>query len=378
MSQAGAKAAPTAPLGTSQSRGVRRAGIGVWVVILGVIALVPVFAGNPTITSIGVFTLIFMASASAWNGFSGYSGYISLGNGVFYGTGAYLLTYVALKLNLAGGWGVFALVPLAGLGAAVVGVPFGFVALRVRRHTFVVITIAIFFVFQLFAFNLSFTGGSTGLIPPSPNWVGASYNDPFYYVAFGILVFSVLLFWGVRRSRFGLHLLSIRDDEDRARGLGVKVLRVKMTGFVLSAFVTGMCGAVFADFVGQIYPQFAYDPVFDVTVALMTFFGGIGTISGPLLGALLLEPIEQYLTIQYSIGSVYLIIYGVLFLLVLMFMPRGIVPTVGDWARGVRVRIMQRGATPPGAAVPLPSGRAAGKGETGEAGEVAVVTGRGQ
>ena len=345
-----AKADPTAPLGAVQSRAVRRAGVGAWGAILLVIALVPVFADNPTITSIGVFTLIFMACASAWNGFSGYSGYISLGNGVFYGTGAYVLTYTAIRLNMSGGWSMFALVPLAGLGAAVVAIPFGFVALRVRRHTFVVITIAIFFVFQLLAFNLGFTGGSSGLTPPTPNWVGATFNNPFYYVAFGVLIFSILLFWGVRRSRFGLHLLAIRDDEDRARGLGVKVLRVKMTGFVLAAFVTGMGGAIFAFFVGQIFPQFAYDPVFDVTVALMTFFGGIGTISGPLLGALILEPIEQYLTIQYSIGSVYLIIYGVLFLLVLMFMPRGIVPSVGDWVRSLRARKWRQGD---GGAVPV-------------------------
>jgi len=344
VSGATAEVEPAVPLGVGQNATVRRVGIGVWTVVLVLLALFPLVVTNPTYTSIGVFTLIFMACANAWNGFSGYSGYISLGNGVFYGTGAYVLTYAALRLNMSGGWGVFWLVPLAGIGAAVVAVPFGFVALRVRRHTFVVITIAIFFVFQLLAFNLSFTGGSSGLTPPTPNWVGATFNDPFYYVAFAVLVFSILLFWGVRRSRFGLHLLAIRDDEDRARGLGVKVLRVKMIGFVLAALVTGMGGAIFAYFVGQIFPQFAYDPVFDVTVALMSFFGGIGTLSGPLLGALLLEPIEQYLTIQYSIGSVYLIIYGVLFLLVIIFMPRGLVPSIGDGMRRIRVNRTQQSA----------------------------------
>ncbi|MDA8265775.1 MAG: branched-chain amino acid ABC transporter permease [Actinomycetota bacterium] len=342
MSTQPSSAGAPAPLGAAQSRMVRRIGIGVWSVIFVLLALVPVIEGNPTFTSIGVFTLIFMSSASAWNGFSGYSGYISLGNGVFYGTGAYALTVIALDAHMAPSGDIFWLVPLAGLIAAIIAVPFGFIALRVRRHTFVVITIAIFFVFQLLAYNFSFTGGSAGLLPPTPNWVGNTYNDPFYYVAFAVLVFTVLLFWGIRRSRFGLHLLAIRDDEDRARGLGVKVLRIKMLGFVLSAFVTGMGGAIFAFFIGQVYPQYAFDPVFGITVALMTFFGGIGTISGPLLGALLLEPIEQYLTIQYSVGSLYLIIYGALFLLVILFMPRGLVPTIGDWRRFVRVHLAQR------------------------------------
>jgi branched-chain amino acid transport system permease protein len=142
----------------------------------------------------------------------------------------------------------------------------------------------------------------------------------------------------VRRSRFGLQLLAIRDDEDRALGLGVKTRRVKLTAFVISAIPVGMVGGLYFYFVGQVFPQFAFDPLFDVSLALMGFFGGLGTIAGPLLGALVLESLQQYLTQTVSANGTYLIAYGVLFLVVILIMPRGIVPSVTGWLARRRVR----------------------------------------
>ncbi|HXR22241.1 MAG TPA: branched-chain amino acid ABC transporter permease [Acidimicrobiales bacterium] len=322
--------------------------------MLVALAIFPLVFTNPTVTTIAVFTLLFMASATAWNGFAGYSGYIALGHAAFFGTGAYVLAIVAQRLDVPGGSLMFALVPLAGLGAAVVAVPFGLVALRTRRHTFVVITIAVFFIFQLLAFNLSITEGSSGIQVASPNWAASTYNNPYYYVALGIVVFATVISWGLRRSVLGLQLLAIRDDEDRARGLGVPVGRAKLIAFVISAVPVGMCGAVYAYFLGQIFPQFAFNPLFDLSVALMSLFGGIGTLAGPLLGALLLESLQQYFTIQFSNGDLYLVIYGALFLAVLLWLPRGILPTLGDLIR----RLPKSGARGnfANAAVTTPSG----------------------
>ncbi|MGH8994816.1 MAG: branched-chain amino acid ABC transporter permease [Acidimicrobiales bacterium] len=322
---------------------VRLAGRTACLTVAAFAAIYPLVVTNPTYTSIGVFTLIFAAAAASWNGFSGYSGYISLGNGIFYGCGAYTMALLANDLHMAGGAAVFVLVPLAGLVGAAVAVPVGLIALRTRRHTFVVLTIGLFFAFQLSAFNLGFTQGTSGLQLPLPNWSGNTYNDPFYYVAYAIALVAAIGFWGVRRSRLGLQLLAIRDDEDRARGIGVQALRVKLLDFTFAGFVTGMCGALFAFFVGQIYPQFAFDPVFDVTVALMTFFGGIGTITGPLLGALVLEPVAQYLALGNVGGNQgYLIVYGAVFLAILLFMPRGIVPMLRVWAERLFDRTAER------------------------------------
>jgi branched-chain amino acid transport system permease protein len=296
-----------------------------WLLAILALALYPIFESNPEYQTIGVYTLIFMACSTSWNMFSGYSGYIALGAAAFYGTGAYTMALASIHWNMAPGAAMFWLVPLGGLVAVIVAIPIGWIALRVRRHTFVVITIAIFFVFQLFATNMSFTGGTAGLNLPYISWNASYFDVPFYYVALGIVIFAALLSASVRRSRFGLQLLAIRDDEDRALGLGVKVAAVKLTGFAMSAFAIGMCGALFAMFQGQIYPQFVFDPLFDISIALMAFFGGLGTVAGPLLGGLVLESAQQYLTVTFSNDSLYLILLGSLFLLVIMFMPQGII-----------------------------------------------------
>ena len=130
--------------------------------MLALRALFPLVFTNALATTIGVDTMIFVAAAAAWNIFSGYSGYISLGHAVFFGTGAYTVAIAGPGLAPDRGRGVRAAAAGAPSPAAVVAVPFGLVALRVRRHTFVVITIAIFFIFQLMAFNFGFTGGSSG------------------------------------------------------------------------------------------------------------------------------------------------------------------------------------------------------------------------
>jgi branched-chain amino acid transport system permease protein len=332
---------------------VRTIGVGIALAVLG---LFPLLFSNPTDTSIAEFTLIFMVCATAWNMFSGNSGYIALGHAVYYGVGAYALTLLANHLGFAAGWGIFALVPVAGIVAGLVAIPTGLIALRARRHTFVVITIAFMFIFQLAASNLGFTGGTSGLQPPTPLWSVTAYNDNFYWVTAAVLVFTVLLAWLVRRSRFGLQLLAIRDDEERARGLGVRVGRVKLVAFTLSAIPIGMAGAIYAYFLGQIFPQFAFDPLFDLSIALMAFIGGLGTVVGPLLGALVLESLQQYFTIRSGASQVYLIIYGALFLAVVLILPRGVIPSVeeliGRWrarssvAVGVTTEPADRSADP--------------------------------
>jgi branched-chain amino acid transport system permease protein len=315
--------------------------------LLVVVAVYPLVITNPTATNFGVITLIFVAVASAWNIFSGYSGYLSLGHAIFYGAGAYFLVVAAKDWKLTGS-AVFWLVPLAGLVAAVIAIPLGLVALRVRRHTFVVITIAFFFIAQLSASNLGVTGGSSGLLVPSPgNWAPATYNNPFYYLAMLLATATVVLSWQIRRSRFGLQLRAIRDDEDRAAGLGVRAMPVKLTALVLSAFITGMAGALWVYFIGEAFPQFVFDPLFDLAVVLMAFFGGLGTLAGPVLGALILEPTQLYLNLQQSNGYESEILFGALFLLVILFLPRGALPTASEYLTKGRARFRRGRADAP-------------------------------
>ena len=306
---------------------------------IGLVALLAAFVGfpqvfsNPAMTTVAVFTLLYATATTAWNIFSGYTGYIALGHAAYFGVGAYAMALMCQDWHIPAGYRPFLLLPIAGLIAAVFAVPLGWISLRTRKHTFVVITIAMFFIMQLMAFNLrAITKGSTGLSLPIPTgWHGYFFNLPFYYITLVMLLAALGVSWWIRNSKYGLGLLAIRDDEDRALGLGVKTGSSKLVAFVISAFFVGMVGALHAYFVGSIFPAFAFDPLFDVALALMTFLGGLGTLAGPILGALILEPAQQYFTLQFSQHGYYQIIYGILFLAIILLLPEGILPTLGRY-----------------------------------------------
>jgi len=132
----------------------------------------------------------------------------------------------------------------------------------------------------------------------------------------------------------------------------VRTTPVKLAAFVISAFPVGMVGGLYFYFVGQVFPQFAFDPLFDVSLALMAFLGGIGTLLGPLLGSLVLESLQQYFTQQFSGTGTYLIAYGVLFLAVILLLPRGVVPTLTELIVGRRARAAPEPEPTPDPTVP--------------------------
>lgn len=322
--------------GWQPPRAVRVVSVGV---LVALVALVPVAFPNPTVSGIGVWALLFMTAATCWGGFAGSSGYVSLGYAAFYGTGAYAEAVMVRSLGLHGGYLEFGLAPLAGLVAMAVAIPYGLVALRTRRHQFVILTVALFFVFQLVAFNVAWLGGSFGIYLPAPTWSGGGFNDRFYYAALLLVILTVALYAWMGRTRFGLQLLAIRDDEDRAMSLGVRTGKVKLVAWVVSAGPIGMAGALYAYFVGQVLPQFAFDPLFDASVAVMCIAGGLGTLAGPLIGAAVLESAQQYLTLQFSATTLYLVLYGVIFVLIILFLPRGIYSLLAGRLQSRRVPV---------------------------------------
>ena len=123
-------------------------------------------------------------------------------------------------------------------------------------------------------------------------------------------------------------------------------MRVKLTAFVISAFITGLVGGLWFYFIGQVQPQSGFDPLFDLSVALMAFFGGLGTVAGPVLGALILEPAQQYLTEQFTNDYLSQILLGVLFLVVILLLPRGVIPTASEKIASWRATRSDRLAAP--------------------------------
>lgn len=291
----------------------------------------PVLVPDPASTNIGVFTLMYVGLATAWNIMGGYTGYISLGHAGFFGFGCYALGLTIAHLHVTPGYAPFLLVPVAGLLTALFAIPVGWIALRTRAATFVIVTIAVMFMLQLAAMNLiGLTGGTGGLSFPNPHWSGAFFNVPFYYAMLALAALAIAASWWIRRSKFGLGLLAIRDDEDKALAVGVPTRAFKLAAFVISACLVGMIGGVYGYYVTYVYPEFVIDPLIGISMVLMAFLGGLGTVSGPVLGALLLEPTQLQLAYQLGAARLYLIFYAAIFLLVILLLPRGIVPSLHD------------------------------------------------
>jgi branched-chain amino acid transport system permease protein len=311
------------------------------VAVVFVLALVvPAMAPDPATTNIAVFTMMYVGLATSWNIMGGYTGYISLGHAGFFGFGSYTLGLTLAHLHIKGGYEPFLFVPLAGLATAVLAVAVGWFALRTRAATFVIVTIAFMFMLQLLAENLvGLTGGGAGLSFPIPiEWGGDFFNTPFYYAMLVLAVLAIAASWLIRNSKFGLGLLAIRDDEDKALAVGVPTREFKLTAFVVSAAFVGMIGGVYGYYVTYVYPQFAVDPLIGISMVLMVFLGGLGTLSGPVLGALILEPAQLWLAYNFGASKLYLVFYAAVFLLVILLLPRGIVPSAVELYERRRAR----------------------------------------
>jgi branched-chain amino acid transport system permease protein len=319
------------------------------VAVLAVGLLLPEISPDSATTNIAVFTVMYVGLATAWNIMGGYTGYISLGHAGFFGFGSYALGLLLAKLGVAGGYEPFLFVPVAGVLTAVLAAVVGWFALRTRAATFVIVTIAFMFMLQLLAENLtSLTGGGAGLAFPNPPWRGSFFNIPFYYAMLALALVGLAASWWIRRSKFGLGLLAIRDDEDKALAVGVPARAFKLTAFVISAALVGMIGGVYGYYVTFIYPQFVVDPLIGISMVLMVFLGGLGTLWGPVLGALILEPAQLWLAYNYGASRLYLVLYSAVFLLVILFMPRGIIPSASELIarRRARAPAARAGATP--------------------------------
>jgi branched-chain amino acid transport system permease protein len=320
-----------------QSLSVRTLKIA-WPLLLLAATVVFPLVVDPATGNVAVLTLLYAAAAVSWNIFSGYTGYNSLGHATFFGFGAYAIAMISVNQHLPGGFALFLLVPVAGVVAALVAIPIGWILLRTRGHAFVIITLITVFIFQLVATDLrGLTEGSAGIFLPFTGFDPGWFLLPFYYVELAILVLAVLVSWYIRNSKYGLGLLAIRDDEDRAEGLGVRTGGSKLIALVISAFFMGMVGAIHAYFLGAVYPQQVFDPALTITIVLMAFLGGVGTLSGPILGAVILEVAQQYFGLNSQIGY-FQIFLGALFLIVMLLMPRGIVRSFAALWTAWRVR----------------------------------------
>lgn len=287
-----------------------------------------VFIDDAHWINIIAFTYLMGGLAAAWNIIGGFGGQFSLGHGVFFGIGAYMTAGFVIRYSFSP-W--LTMIPI-GIFAAGVAMLISWPTFRLRGPFFAIATLA----FNEVAFVLanhaeSLTGGPRGLmIPYKAGLENMIFRERWQYALLMFVFVAVVIGVSVwlRRSRLGYYLLAVREDEDAARAAGINVLAVKLKGMALSAFLTSIGGTLFTMYLRYIDPPTIFTlPEVGVKFALLALIGGIGTIWGPLLGAALIVPFENWLRAAFSdsLPGMSLAILGLLMVLAALFMKRGVV-----------------------------------------------------
>jgi ABC-type branched-subunit amino acid transport system ATPase component len=212
--------------------------------------------------------------------------------------------------------------------------------MRARGHSFVILTIAFLFLVQLLATNWdSLTNGTGGITLPLPTWSVEYQYWPFYYSLMGILAVSLLMSWWIRRNKFGMGLIAIREDEDKAATVGVSTPTYKILAFAASAVFVGMAGGIYGYHIAFIDPLGMFNILLSVQIILSLLLGGRATLWGPVLGAFIIEWLNETTNnADWGGGNARLLIFGGLLALVVLFLPRGIIPTAHHWIEKWRTR----------------------------------------
>jgi branched-chain amino acid transport system permease protein len=272
--------------------------------------------------------LIFMwgAFAGAWNILAGYAGMVSLGHNAFFGIGAYTSTLLLLHFGLSPWIGMI----IGGLFSSAIGLILGIVCFRLRSHYFALATLAFGEVAYIAAVNLrSLTGGSEGLalpIQPNPWLFSFAGKLPYVYIGLSLFLLVIGVSYAIERSRLGYYLTAFRENEDAARALGVKTGQVRLVAMVISSFLAAVMGSFYAQYAVFIDPSSVIRIQISVQVALFAIVGGIGIALGPAIGAIIFVPITILLraTMGTALPGLHMIIYGIILVLVLIFVPQGI------------------------------------------------------
>ncbi|MBI5815428.1 MAG: branched-chain amino acid ABC transporter permease [Nitrospinae bacterium] len=325
-------------------------------IILAALAAVPLLVDNDYYLHLLILTLMWVVIGSAWNLLAGYTGQVSFGDAAFFGSGAYTSGLLVVHLGWSAWWGV----PLGGVVAALIALPFGWICFRLRGAYFALATLALNEVMRHVATIWeSLTQGMVGIM------IMQTYisKTPYYYITLALAAFSVVSVMLVMRSKTGYYFISIREDPDAAESLGVDTHFYKMVSLTIAAALTGVAGGLYMNYMGFIDPHVVFS-LHDISIMaiLVGIVGGVGTIYGPAVGAFIMvltqemfrtggfgyiaeaakaTGVESLMTAADYMAKAHVLGFGALVVIVIRFMPNGV---VGDWGKIARRFSRRKGA----------------------------------
>jgi len=322
-------------------------------IVLGALVLFPVLVGDDYFRHLMILVLLWVTIGSGWNLLAGYTGQVSFGAAAFFGVGAYTAGLLDFHLGISAWWGLL----LGGPLAVLVGFPFGWISFPLRGAYFALGSLALGEIMRNIATVAEpLTQGMMGVL------IIQSFMSkvPYYYLALGLAVCSVLVVELVIRSKLGYYFVSIREDQEAAASIGINTTKYKMISLSLHAFLTGTAGALYMNYMGFIDPHVVFS-LHDISIMaiLVAIVGGVGTVYGPAVGAFVMVAVQEVFrsagfggmkALSNAVGGSFLpvltkyvsqahvLAFGILVVVVIMAMPNGL---TGDWRK--LARLFKRG-----------------------------------
>ncbi|MBS0341424.1 MAG: branched-chain amino acid ABC transporter permease [Proteobacteria bacterium] len=317
---------PAAALATAApgSRGLRE--LGLIALFVALVACVPLVTESGSTLNFVMMALYATLIAQAWNILGGFGGQFSFGHALFFGSGAYIQAIAQLQ----GGINPWVALVLAVLGAALVGLFVGALSFRygLKGSYFALVTLAFAEVFRILALSVPITGGGVGLMVPlreAASNMQFGSRAGYLWLVLAFVGAALLASWWLRNGRFGAWLQAVRDNEDAARAVGVNPFRVKLGAIALSGAFMGAAGAFYVQVFQYIDPAIAYGPSTSVEALVAAIVGGMGTVWGPVLGAVVLHVLADLTRNLFGeLPGINMVIYGTVLVLIVVFLPRGI------------------------------------------------------
>jgi branched-chain amino acid transport system permease protein len=358
-------------LSSDSRRGARLAALAAFAVAVAALALFPSFVKKPYVLHMGVMLFLAVIQGQAWNVIGGYTGQYSVGHAAYFGVGAYVTMMLLEVRHVAPWFGIWAAVAAAVALALVIGS----ITFRLRGPYFVLASISVAEIIRLATLHFKdYTRGAEGYLLteiPDLHLLGAEISfigkRPFYQVGLGLAVLTIAANWAVQHSKLGYYFQAIREDQDAAHSLGIRLSFYKNVALAISASFTAFAGGFYAMYVKFIDPNIAFGLDVSVQIVLIAIIGGIGTIIGPVIGAMVLVPLSEILRnprglvqvgilspdsglvrfIETYLQNAWLLVYGVLVVVVILFAPEGVLGVIRQvTGRGQRRRAAQAASQP--------------------------------
>ena len=284
--------------------------------------LIPFITQRTDLITWFTYTLLYITLSQSWNLIGGYTGQQNLGHAAFFGIGGVCARFLWL-------WGVpLPLALLAGaLGAVIFALIIGFPAFRLKGIYFIISTLVLAEILQI----LFYTVLPRANVLPS-KLLNAYSLTPRYYLSLVIAVLAVVVVDWIRRSRLGLGLMSIREDEEAAEASGVNTLKYKLTAFLISTSIAGLAGGVYAYYAAAVRPGYLFSALWTFDAVIIVFVGGVGTIAGPIIGAIFFVLLKQLLSL-YLPGGSHVMVFGILFIIVVLYLPGGLIGLISKFRK---------------------------------------------